>query len=211
MGVGRRSGPSAGTWLAEKVWVGNFHFYESESDMSTVVENAVSSNAEQANKVVRNYALGSIVPSLVPVPMLDLAAVTAIQLKMLHSLAEIYKQPFKQEFGRSAIAALTGGTVALSTARVVSSAIKAIPVVGSIVGAATMPVINGGTTYAVGQVFIQHFESGGTFLTFDASKVREYFEAQFKEGKALVAAAGNAPEAKDAKEPETKKATAKAE
>lgn len=170
--------------------------------MNTVVEKAGLSKAEQADKVVRNYALGSIVPSLVPVPMLDLAAVTAIQLKMLHSLAEIYGLPFKQEFGRSAIASLTGGTIALSTARVVSSAVKAIPVVGSIVGAATMPVINGGTTYAVGKVFTQHFESGGTFLTFDAAKVREYFEAQFKEGKALVASAASS---------DTKEAAAKAE
>jgi uncharacterized protein (DUF697 family) len=166
--------------------------------MDTVVEKAGLNKAEQADKVVRNYALGSIVPSLVPVPMLDLAAVTAIQLKMLHSLAEIYGIPFKQEFGKSAIASLAGGTVALSTARVVSSAIKAIPVVGSLVGAATMPVINGGTTFAVGKVFIQHFESGGTFLTFDAAKVREYFETQFKEGKALIASAAAPAEAKEA-------------
>ena len=52
-----------------------------------------------------------------------------------------------------------------------------------------MPVINGATTYAVGKVFTQHFESGGTFLTFDAAKVREYFETQFKEGKSFMASA----------------------
>lgn len=157
--------------------------------MNTVVEKQALSNEEQANKVVRNYALGSIVPSLIPIPLVDLAAVTAIQLKMLQSLATIYGVPFKQEFGKSAITALLGGTVALSTARVMSSAVKAIPVVGTLVGAATMPAVNGGTTYAVGKVFIQHFESGGTFLNFDATKVRAYFEAQFKDGKAIVAAA----------------------
>lgn len=159
--------------------------------MNAVVEKEAETltKSEQANKVVRNYSLGSMVPALIPVPMLDLAAVTGIQLKMLHSLAQTYEIEFKKEFGKSAIASLLGGTVALSVARVASSAVKAIPGVGSLVGAATMPVVNGGTTYAIGQVFIQHFESGGTFLNFDADKVREFFAQQLKEGKAMVASA----------------------
>jgi len=34
-------------------------------------------------------------------------------------------------------------------------------------------------------VFIQHFESGGTFLDFDAAKVRAYYEQQFNAAKAV--------------------------
>jgi len=142
-----------------------------------------------ADKIIRNYALGSIIPSLIPVPMLDLVGVTGIQLKMLHSLAQTYGVPFKEEAGRSALAALVGGTASLGTSRLVTSAVKAIPFVGQITAAVTMPVINGGATYAIGKVFKQHFESGGTFLTFDAAKVRAYFEEQLKAGKAVVASA----------------------
>jgi uncharacterized protein (DUF697 family) len=147
--------------------------------MNEVVEKNPLSRSEQASKIIRNYSLGSMVPSLIPVPLLDLAAVTGIQLKMLHSLSQVYGVEFKEELSRAAISSLIGGTVALS----------AIPGIGSLVGAATMPVISGGTTYALGQVFTQHFESGGTFLSFDAAKVRAYFEQQLAEGKALVAAA----------------------
>lgn len=167
--------------------------------MEATVENGdLTGKREQADKVVRNYSLGSIVPSLIPVPMLDLVAVTGIQLKMLHSLAQTYGAEFKEEFGRSAIASLVGGTAALSMSRVISSAVKAIPGIGSLVGAVTMPIVNSGTTYAIGKVFTQHFESGGTFLTFDASKVRAYFEQQLKEGKAMVAAAQASGEAEKA-------------
>jgi len=155
--------------------------------MDEVIESKTLSNSEQANKVVRNYSLASIVPSLIPVPVFDLAAVAGIQLKMLHSLAKIYGVEFKEELSRSAIASLVGGTVSLSAARMVSSAVKVIPGLGSIMGAVTLPIISGGTSYAVGQVFIQHFETGGTLLTFDAAKVRNYFEQQFAEGKAIVA------------------------
>ena len=147
------------------------------------------SKIEQANLVVRNYAIGSVVPSLVPIPAVDLVAVTAIQLKMVHSIAKIYHVPFKEELVRSAISSLIGSTIALSASRVASSAVKVIPGIGTLLGTLTMPAINGGTTYALGKVFIQHFESGGTLLTFDAVKVREYFATQFEEGKTLVAEA----------------------
>ena len=151
---------------------------------AAVVTDDTTPRGEVADKVIRNYALGAIVPRLIPVPMLDLVVVTGVQLKMLHSLAQTYGVPFKEEAGRSALAALVGGTASLGASRIVTSAVKAIPFVGQITGAVTMPVINGGSTYAIGKVFKQHFEAGGTFLTFDASKVRAYFEEQFKEGKA---------------------------
>jgi len=157
--------------------------------MNVAVEKVTSNKNEEANKVIFNYALGSIVPSLLPVPLVDLAIVAGVQLKMLHSLANIYDVPFKEELGRSSISALLGGTVALSMARVVSSAVKAVPVVGSLVGAFSMPVVNGGSTYAIGKVFVQHFESGGTMLTFDPSKVREHFKKEFEAGKAVIASA----------------------
>jgi hypothetical protein len=38
----------------------------------------------------------------------------------------------------------------------------------------------------MGKVFIQHFESGGTFLTFDPQQVRDYYAQQFEKGKEEV-------------------------
>ncbi len=157
--------------------------------MNVAVEKVTSDKSEEANKVIRNYALGSIVPSLLPVPMLDLAIVTGVQLKMLHSLANVYDVPFKEELGRSSITALLGGTAALSMGRVVSSAVKAVPGIGSLVGAYSMPVVNGGLTYAIGKVFLQHFETGGTMLSFDPSKVRDHFKKEFEAGKSVIASA----------------------
>jgi hypothetical protein len=47
-----------------------------------------------------------------------------------------------------------------------------------------MPAFGAAATYAVGQVFIQHFESGGTFLDFDPDKVREHFRQEFDRARA---------------------------
>ena len=52
-----------------------------------------------------------------------------------------------------------------------------------------MPVFAGASTYAIGKVFIQHFESGGTFLDFEPAKVRAYFSQQFDKGRDLASEA----------------------
>ena len=43
-------------------------------------------------------------------------------------------------------------------------------------------------TQAVGNTFVMHFESGGTLLTFDAEKFRDYFIKEFQEAGGTVAA-----------------------
>ena len=70
-----------------------------------------------------------------------------------------------------------------------ASSTQVAHVAGSIVGRLTMPVFAGASTYAIGQVFIQHFESGGTFLDFEPAKVREYFRRQFGRGRDLASEA----------------------
>lgn len=49
-----------------------------------------------------------------------------------------------------------------------------------------MPVFSGSATYAIYKVFVQHFESGGTFLDLDPAKVKVYFSEHFAKGKKVV-------------------------
>ncbi len=70
-----------------------------------------------------------------------------------------------------------------------ASVVKFIPVIGETAGVVAMPILAGATTYAVGKVFVQHFASGGTLLTFDPDKVKEYYAQMFEEGKKVATAA----------------------
>ena len=67
------------------------------------------------------------------------------------------------------------------------SLLKAVPLVGPLVGAPSMMLFCGASSYALGKVFIQHFESGGTFVLLEPAKVKEHFEKEFEEGRALAA------------------------
>jgi len=171
-----------------------------EEESQTMTETKTSgfdytARTDQANRTVKNYMIGSLAVGLVPIPLVDLAAVTAIQLTMLHSLAKRYEIPFEKEMGKSVIASLLGGVFTTETAISVASVIKVIPVVGQISGAISVAILSGATTYAVGKVFIQHFESGGTFLDFDPEKVRNYFTEQFQEGQQVAAKLKNGTKA----------------
>ncbi len=131
----------------------------------------------EADKIIRNYMLGAAGAGFVPLPILDIALVTGVQLQMLRSLSGLYDDiQFSDEQGRSLIASLAGGSFSVTAASVV----KAIPVIGQLFGAFSVPVLAGASTYAIGKVFFQHFESGGTFLTFDPQKVKSYYDQHYQ-------------------------------
>ncbi|RKZ50463.1 MAG: GTPase [Candidatus Parabeggiatoa sp. nov. 3] len=138
--------------------------------------------ADEAHEMVKQYTLGSIAIAAVPFPLVDLAAVTGLQVKMVHSIANHYEVPFSQTMVKSMIAALTGGALSATTATSITSLVKVVPFFGQIAGFLGGAVMFGATSYAIGKVFIEHFESGGTFLDFDPENMKAHFQQLFEEG-----------------------------
>jgi len=138
---------------------------------------------EKAQKTVKYYMWLSGGAGLIPISYLDWAAVSGLQLKMLSDLSKIYGVPFQENLGKAAIGSLAGFLVPHAAAfGTIGCLLKSIPVLGSLAGAPAMAAFSGAYAWALGNVFIQHFESGGTFLDFDPDKVREHFKAQFGAG-----------------------------
>jgi uncharacterized protein (DUF697 family) len=141
---------------------------------------------ERLEKLSRHHILASMGVGLVPVPMVDVVALMGVQLNMIRKLAAEYDIPFKQDRGKSIITSLVGGLLSTELGIAICSLIKCIPVIGQTIGAVAMPVMSGAATYAIYKVFVQHFESGGTFLDLDPAKVKSYFTEQFRKGKKVV-------------------------
>jgi len=156
-------------------------------EKEVVAENPVKSNLVLSNDLVRKYMWWSMGAGLIPVPFVDIAAVSGVQLKMLKDMTDIYGIKFSENKGKSIVSALLGSVVPNSLARGgVGSILKMIPVVGTVMGGISMSLFSGASTYAIGKAFIQHFESGGTFLDFDPVKVKDYFFSKFEEGKKVA-------------------------
>jgi len=145
----------------------------------------VQSREEQARGLIRYYSAWSFGAGIVPVPVIDMLLVMGVQVQMLRKMSDLYDIPFSDHVVKNLLAALLGGLVpeALS-AGAVGQALRAVPGVGPVLGVLTMPTFSAAATYAVGHVFIQHFESGGTFLTFQPEKVRGHFRRVFEAAKA---------------------------
>ena len=75
---------------------------------------------------------------------------------------------------------------------IMASVGQLIPGIGPISFALTTAAAGGAMTYAIGKVFVRHFEMGGTFLNLDANTMQDYFAEQFKEGKLVVSEAQSA-------------------
>src|SRR5205807_5626281 len=73
---------------------------------------------------------------------------------------------------------LIPASTATTTAMGVGSLVKGLPVIGTAIGALTMPVFSAGATWVIGKVFIQHFASGGTLLDFNPPDYREFIKTQ---------------------------------
>lgn len=135
-----------------------------------------------ANAIIKNHMIWSMGAGFIPVPIADFFAVSAIQLDMIRQISKIYEINFKESEGKAVITALTG----TGLARIGARAVKFIPGVGSVLGGVTMAVLSGASTYALGEVFKKHFETGGTFLDFDPSRLKKYYDEKFEKGKQMA-------------------------
>lgn len=141
-----------------------------------------TNRTDNANSIIKNHMIWSMGAGFIPVPIADFFAVSAIQLDMIRQLCKLYDIDFKETEGKAMITALTGTGIARLGAR----AVKFIPGVGSVLGGVTLAVLSGGTTYGLGEVFKKHFETGGTFLDFDPSRLKAYYDEKFEKGKEMA-------------------------
>ena len=137
---------------------------------------------DMSDSIIKKHIVWSMGAGLIPVPFADMIAVSAVQLDMIRQLSKVYGIDFKQTEGKAIITALSSSGVARLGAR----AAKFIPGVGSVLGGVTMSALSGASTYALGEVFKKHFETGGTFLDFDTDRLKKYYNEKFEKGKDIA-------------------------
>ncbi len=142
-----------------------------------------SEHSKHAETIIHNHVIWSMGAGLIPVLVADIFAVSALQLDMIRQLCRVYDVSFSETQGKAIVTSLTSSALARMTA---GSIIKLLPIGGSIIGGITVSVFAGASTYALGQVFKKHFESGGTFLDFDPARLKKLYKEQFEKGKKVA-------------------------
>lgn len=139
-------------------------------------------NQDKAAEIVKNHVGFSLGAALLPLPGIDLLAVSGVQLNMLRQLAILYDVSFFDTLGKNVISAVAGG----SAARLGASLVKAIPGVGTIIGELSMPILSGASTWALGRTVANHLQHGGNLEDLDLIKARKTYKTQIEEGKKMV-------------------------
>ncbi|MEL6865685.1 MAG: DUF697 domain-containing protein [Bacteroidota bacterium] len=154
--------------------------------LKTVKNTVMSSSSERASHadtIIRNHVVWSMGAGFIPVLIADIFAVSALQLDMIRQMCKVYDIDFQETQGKAIVTSLTSTTLARLGA---GSLVKMIPGIGSMLGGLTVSIFAGASTYALGEVFKQHFESGGTILDFDPDRLRKYYKEKFEKGKRIA-------------------------
>lgn len=134
----------------------------------------------EASKIVSSALGWSAAAGFVPVPVLDVAALGAVQVKMVVDLSALYGEKSSNELARGIVSVLLGTLAPLKLTEIaLVSGAKALPVIGTVIGSLSMAAFGTAATYAIGKIFIRHFERGGTIATLDAEAVKEDLKAEF--------------------------------
>ncbi|MCU7834670.1 MAG: YcjF family protein [gamma proteobacterium symbiont of Taylorina sp.] len=155
---------------------------ELETNLYTV---ASALRLSEAQNIVETNVIISMASGLIPVPLFDIISLTNIQFHMIQTLAEHYEIP-ADNINKSLITSLISGSLPAVSILGLGSVIKSIPGIGSLAGSGSVSIISGAISYAVGQVFIRHFQQGGTLDDFEPASAKEYFSEQLKAGKLIA-------------------------
>lgn len=137
--------------------------------------------AAKADTIIEDHTTVAMLASLIPIPLAEFVALSAVHIKMVEQLASLYKVEFKAHLAEAFIASLL--TAYVSTVAgifAVGRLSKLVPGLGAMVGVVALAPLAGALTYAMGRVFVWHFESGGTLSSLDEPNAQATFRREME-------------------------------
>ena len=159
-------------------------------ETATIDSATNTANLEKAGKFISDAMKWSVAASVIPVPNLDLVAIGAVQANMVSEIANVYGSKLSKQAVKASVSVLLGVLAPVgATSVVVSSTMKFFPGYGSIIGGVSLAGFAAASTYAIGKVFVAHFENGGTLADFDVNAVTAKLKEEFSKAPVSKASA----------------------
>jgi len=177
LGRSKRLLTSVRSWLPHSSKAGEKESVETEGTEPLAIEPVTESL-----RIVSRHSKIAAAVGLLPGGLLNFVAVFAVQVPMIWRIARAFGHNVSKEQVRGVLLSLFTSVIPGIVGHGTGIAIASIPaaVAGTVVYFVATPILAYALTRAVGNVFIMHFESGGTLLTFDPKAFTEYFINEFK-------------------------------
>ena len=121
--------------------------------------------------IVERHANFSAVGGIIPLPIANVASITAIIVRMVRSLSQLYGVPFEHNRARAIVIGLMGGIMPTGLATVATSTLVYFVPASNLLGLAVSSVTASAYARGIGQMFIEHFENGSTLVDFPSAMV----------------------------------------
>ncbi|MBX9847235.1 MAG: DUF697 domain-containing protein [Xanthobacteraceae bacterium] len=133
---------------------------------------AAALRRRMAVATVERYANWAAVGGVIPVPIANATAVTALMVRMIQSLSKLYGVPFEKNRTRAAVVGLMAGVLPTGFATVAASAVTYFVPGYGLLGLAASSVTSSAYTRHIGRLYVEHFESGSTEINFRSIVLR---------------------------------------
>jgi uncharacterized protein (DUF697 family) len=136
---------------------GNFHAAASDRP-----DPLAATRRAAARKIVDRHKMYAAVGGLFPLPIVNIAGVTAINMRMVKALSDFYGVPFQRDRSRAMIVALMGGAVPTGLGAATASTLTFVVPGGALLGLGVSAIAAGALTRGIGMVFVESFEGSVT-------------------------------------------------
>jgi uncharacterized protein (DUF697 family) len=127
--------------------------------VSIYVDRYAARRRARARSIVERHKTFAAVGGLLPLPIVNVAGVSAIILRMVKQLSDLYGVPFERDRTRSLIVGLVGGAVPTGLGTATASTLAFVLPGHALVGLGVSAIAAGALTRGIGLVFLDHFES----------------------------------------------------
>lgn len=188
----RTDSPSSSSTTTQEISMTN-EAATPETEAETLAARVLTAEERKARLLiaetrVRDHMMVSLGVGLLPFPLLDLAAAVTTQVTLVKRLCTVYEVPFSESRTRSIVTSLLGTLGVAGSALIIGASFsKLIPGSGTALGMLSLPLMSAAYTYAIGNLFIGHFEIGGTLEDLQSQKYSAYFRDLYKRGKETAA------------------------
>ena len=120
----------------------------------------------RANTIIERYANLAVLGGAIPLPLINVAGVTVLILRMVKLLCDVYNIPYERGRARAVAVGLVGGAVPTTASTVTASTLVYFTPGANMIGLAVSSVSASICTRTIGRRFIEHFETGATLFDF---------------------------------------------
>ena len=123
---------------------------------------ATARRRARALRIVDRYAVYSAVGGIVPLPLVNVASITGLIVRMVKVLSDHYGVAFEKDRARAIVVGFVAGAMPSGLGSVASSTLTYLMPHSALAGLAVSSVTAAACTRSIGRIFVEHFENGAT-------------------------------------------------